>query len=338
MDHVIGEAVAALREDALGDARSALQSVAGRLRLDDPREYELAATRLATEAPNMADRASRLALDQSLPQEERLLATVVAAIAFRRSRLRSRGQFFLESVGGTLPATPLLTHMRALAHAGGDPEQLRTGRDLARRARSEMPDNPGVAHSLATFIADLAYCDDDSCDDDELHAALRLVDDALLTEQRPRYYYTKGRIHRRLGNYEEARAALTTAIVLEDRAALDYRERLTDYVVEMSLVDADRTIAKLISQSREALEQSQSAVDEVDRRLEAALERFRDAQYRTVETIAFFASALALIQFSAVALGNEMPFWQSLSIIAVLGLVLFAAVLVGAYALRRVTR
>lgn len=303
----------------------------------EARDYELLATRIATVPVNGIIRlTSRIAEDKNEPNTVRVFAAVTCATACRRSRIQSEGRHVVRSVQTLEHAYPILRHMRALSYLDGPPSEVREGLGLAESAYGSMPHNPGVAHSLACFLVDVSYMDGSDTEDiPRLQRALGLVNDALARETRPRFFYTRARIHRKLGNFREAKADLATAIDHEDRESSDHRERITSYLIESSMVDADRSTSELIRRSQESIAVARNQILEMETKMGDSLARIREAQVRMVETIAFFASALALIQFTAVTLGKGYNLVEAVTLVGALGLVLFVAVISGAILLRR---
>jgi hypothetical protein len=301
------------------------------------RDYELLATRVATlPVENIMSVTNRLAEDSTETDQVRVFAAVTCATACRRMRVQSGGRHVIRSVQHLEQTYPILRHMRALTYLDGPPSELHDGLALAESAYAAMPENPGVAHALACFLVDSSRLDGMEPEDNpRLTRALGLVNDALRSEVRPSFFYTRAKIHRKLGNFQEAKADLVTAIENEDRQSVDHVERIMGYVVESSLVDVNRTTSELLRRAQDAVTETRNKVAEIETDTAAALERIREAQARTVETIAFFAGALALIQFTAITMGKGYDVGEAVVLILVLGVVLFGAILSGAYLLRK---
>ncbi len=332
-DQLLGELQGA-SPDALrrifGEAAAACDPVT------DSREYELLCTRIATQVPNIIPFCVGMVIDVDQPTKIRVFAAVIGAIACRRSRRRAEGQQILRSVENLEHDFPILLHMRALAYRYGEPAELRRGRRLAENAYARLPHNPGVAHSLATFLTDLAYIEEDDATERELlDRALQLTNEAIQSESRSSFYYTRARINRKLGHYSDAKDDLGIAIDTEDPSAADYRDRIGEYLVQSSLVDVDRTTRQLLGNTKAELDRSESRIAELEARIEEANMRSNAAQVQTISVLAFFSSILALIQFTALTLGKGYTLRESLVLVSVISVVLFSAVLLGSWVLRR---
>jgi tetratricopeptide (TPR) repeat protein len=304
--------------------------------VSNSREYELLCTRIATQAQNIIPFCVGIVSDVQQDTNIRVAAAVIGAIACRRNRRRADGQQILRHVEHLESDFPILLHMRALTYRYGEPADLRRGRRLAENAYARLPNNPGVIHSLAAFLIDLAYIEED--DDTErklLLRALPLVNDAIEKESRSSFYYTRARINRKLGNYSDAKDDLGIAIDLEDPSAADYRDRIGEYLVQSSLVDVDRSTRQLLRNTKAELDRSETRIAELEERVEEANRRSNAAQLQTVSVLAFFSSILALIQFTALTLGKGYSLQQALVLVAVVGVILFVAVVLGSWLLRQ---
>lgn len=324
-----------------GDSNSRVAAIRELAIMVDPvresRKYELLATQVATiPLPDIVTLATRIAQDAEEDNNVRVFSAVVGATACRRMRLQSQGRGIVRDVQHLEELFPILKHIRSLTYLDGRPSELRDGLNLAESAYVALPDNPGVSHALACFLVD-------SCPPGELQPknraqlkrALGLVNNALRDEFRSKFFHTRAKIQHKLGRHAEAKADLVTAIDNENRDSIDHVERVMSYVVESSLVDVSQVTADLARRAEEAIADTQLKVDMIRHDTDDALSRIRQAQARTVETVAFFAGALALVQFSAITLGKEYSVFEAILVISVLGIILFGSILGGAYLLRR---
>jgi len=231
---------------------------------------------------------------------------------------------------------PILLHLYAITFRGGEPAELRRGLRAAEQAYARLRPNAGAAHDLAAFLMDLAYIEDDEeIASRNLQRALGLIDEAIQEEPRGRFYYTRGRINRKLGNLEAAKSDLEIAIETEDPSTIDYRHRITEYILESSLVDADRATQHFQRRAEAAIDQSEERIAKPETRVNEANEKFAGTQLQIISTLAFFASILALIQFAALTLGKGYNLTQALILVAVLGFMLFSAIIIGSLILRQ---
>ena len=187
-----------------------------------------------------------------------------------------------------------------------------------------MPEAAGVIHSLAAALIDALEARG-SRETSELTEALKLVNEAVELKQRPRFLYTRARILRRMERYDEALDNLMEAIDGEDRQALDWRDRIAEYILLRAEIDMERAANRLIGSVELTLE----------RRIEETVRRRVDgAELRLVQTIAFVAAAIGLVQASVATLGKR-PVGQAMLIVFGLAIALFGAVGIGAVLIRR---
>ena len=302
---------------------------------------------LVSEHPLLIDSAEAfLLIDHEAPPDIRLLALAVVMIGHRRQRRFSSGRRFAEAAfvdrqhqfgrlaGLDAHRHPLFVHLLALCFFDGDIANLKKGLALVREARSGLDRHAGVAHSFADFVTRIAALDLDQAAEmfDEAMAA---VNEAIeLNPHRVRFDYTRAKLHRLSGSYHSARQDLGMAIEKEDRRAFDYQSRLSDYLIELAVIEVTMTTDR--------------RADEVDARLAASGDRLADlqvlvdrskdasneAQFRLIETIAFFAAVLALVQAS-LGLMQDRALGEALVILLVLAVSLFGSIAVGAAILRR---
>ena len=145
-----------------------------------------------------------------------------------------------------------------------------------------------------------------------------------------KYYYTRARLSRLLGEYESARADLARAVELEDRKSADYRDRVAVYLMERGVLDADRSLRELLGQAREAVSVLDERVSQVDQSM-------RESQIRVIESIAFVSAILGLVLTSGSAL-QQRSTTDALVILAGLAVVLLGSVAIGSAILQKSLR
>jgi tetratricopeptide (TPR) repeat protein len=304
--------------------------------ITEARRYEILGVQVATRTTNIVPFCLSILANHDAGTELRVFAAVVGASACRRNRRRSEGQAILRQVKDLEQNYPILLHLYAITFRGGEPAELRRGLREAEQAYARLRPNSGAAHDLAAFLTDLAYLEDDEeIASNNLQRALVLVNEAIQEEPRGRFYYTRGRINRKLGNLEAAKSDLEVAIETEDSSAIDYRHRITEYILESSLVDADRATQHFQRRAAAAIDQSEERNIRLETRVDEASEKFAGTQLQIISTLAFFASILALIQFAALTLGKGYNLTQALILVGALGFILFSAIVVGSLMLRR---
>jgi len=236
----------------------------------EARRYEVLGVQVATRTSNIVPFCLGVLADHHAETKLRVFAAVVGASACRRNRRRNEEQEILRQVKDLEQSYPILLHLYAITFRGGEPAELRRGLRVAEQAYARLRPNAGAAHDLAAFLTDLAYLEDDEeTASTNLQRALALVNEAIQEEPRGRFYYTRGRIHRKLGNLEAAKSDLEVAIETEDPSATDYRHRITEYVLESSLVDADRATKHFQRRAEAAIDQSEERIAELEARVGA---------------------------------------------------------------------
>jgi tetratricopeptide (TPR) repeat protein len=320
----IEAAVAALAGASTDEERIAiLQEVSAYLDPADAYTFELAATRIAVEAPQTCSSALRSAADPGGKPAFRFLCVAVGAIACRRLNQHKEGHKLFDDVGRDFDHIPLMWHLRSLSYSGGSLTELRQGLDAARSALERLPQSPGVIHNVAVFLMDVEEAEGET--GGHLEEALAYVERAIRLERRSRFLYTRARILRRLKRYEEARENLVEAVQAEDRNAADYQKRVLDYTLEMSLLDVGRTLERVIDQTESTL--GRQIEETVTRKVEGA-------ELRLVQTIAFVAAAIGFVQASVAAIGGR-SIGETVVVLGVLAAALFGAVGLAAVLIKR---
>jgi tetratricopeptide (TPR) repeat protein len=304
--------------------------------LEEARAYEVLSARIAARVVGIIPFCARLSADHNASTEVRIFAAVTGATACRRSRRWAEGRDILGHVRELQRDYPILLHMYALTYRGGEPAELRRGVRAAEEAYAKLPGNPGVAHSLAAFLTDIAYLDAESADNSAtLARALELVNEAIGLEPSARFYFTRAKINRKLGRFDDAKADLAIAMENEDPTSVDHRHRIAEYMLESNLVDADRATRHYNQRTKELMDSTEAKILSLDARIDEATARAAGAQLQTISALAFFASLLALIQFTALILGKGYAVGQALAVVAAMAVVIFAAVFLGSWMLRK---
>lgn len=326
-----------MRQAALDDSTlwAALESAATEIDPRDALAYEVAATRLAVELmPDIQDLARRRLAAPGGGEATRFLLLICGVIACRRMHDRVTARTLIDATRDEFREIPLYWHFRALTYLlHGSATDLRDGLEAAEIAHDDLPDNPGVLHTLACFHADLIETGRAPTSHD-LAEPLELVDKAISLAERAspevralyrgRFYYTRARFLRRLERYDDARSDLLKAIELENRASADHAQRIADYLVELALIDADRSLTRLASKH-----------GMFEERLVETAQRLEGAELRVISVVAFVTGLLAIVQVSVGTIGAGRPFWQVLAIICLLAVVLLSAVAAGSYFMHR---
>jgi tetratricopeptide (TPR) repeat protein len=215
--------------------------------------------------------------------------------------------------------------------AEGTADDLRRALEYARRARRRFPDNPGIAQQVASFVSELGSVGGLKDPAVELRDAVALVNGAIdANPAYAKYYYTRARLSRLLGDYGPARADLNRAVELEDRRSVDYRDRVAVYLMERGVLDADRSL-------RDLLAQASGAVAVLDQRVGQVDQSMRESQIRVIESIAFVSAILGLVLTSGNAL-QQRSTTDALLILAGMAIVLLSSVALGSYVLQRSLR
>ena len=199
-----------------------------------------------------------------------------------------------------------------------------------------MPDNPSALNSRAWVIGKLAQ-EARTSTTAASRSGLASVDRAIQLYDRPSYHQTRAKILRALGRFGEATTEIRRAIELEDQTSRQSQDRISEYLSELSLIDAQHGIWVATERAMSRIALVETDIAAVTRSLDEANQRADTTQVRLIETLAFFVAALALIQGSLNTLGSR-PLWQALLIVVVLGLVLFLGLAIGVWALRRPPR
>jgi tetratricopeptide (TPR) repeat protein len=324
--------------EADADRINVFAAAAEYLDSDKAEDYEVAATSIAVAIEGVPDLARR-ALDRpDLTPDTRFLLFTVAAICCRRASDRAAARSWFAQADGDVRARPLFRHLEALTYEGGTPRELRRGLGLEKEAYARLRPHAGGAHAIASFLLQIAVNDDDIAQQDEiplLREALDYIAEAL--ETRPRYakfFYTRGRIFRRLADYAAAREALLQAIEMEPRDAVDAAERVRDYRLELALVAIDQSTARVHQDAMQTIGELKRDVAALEERTSATIDRLKDAEVGVVTAVAFVAAAIALVQ---VTLGNlgDRPFAEVVGLVAAFGIILFGAVALGSAMIRR---
>lgn len=325
-DQEIQNATRELRETGSdGDRLRLFEDVATLLDVDRGDEYELAATSLAVVRDDTAKFALRaLGGQETIDRSGRFLIFATGAIACRRAQDKQLSDSLFDAVGKEFEDISLFKHFLALALDGGKQRELRRGLKLERKFLEEMAPHAGASHLVARFILQLRECGDRAIGDDALDEALDTVDEAI--ELRPGYakfFATRAAVYRQLGQFRDARNDFLDAIRLEDRDSVDARERIGDYKRELAVIDVFRTLGSV-----------EHKVVDLEDRSRLTVERLRNAELSVVTAVAFLAAALALVQITLVNAADRSVA-ESIAIVGAFGVVLFGAVALGSWLLRR---
>jgi hypothetical protein len=305
----------------------------------DPRDaansyqYESRATAIATRWPELLALCDQVARAGDGETEKfRFLCVAVAFNGYRRERRFNLARAVLDSVEALHGQIPLFAHFRAMSVQGQGTDGLRNGLEWADRARHLLPDNPGVTHTSAVLIADLADSgglqDEDNV---EISRGLEFAKEAIRAfPDHGRFYHTRARLRRLSRDYDGARSDLARAIDMESREDVDSRERIATYVIERSLVDSDQAIRRMITRAEAKSDALTTRTEELQRSLAGS-------QIQIVEVIGFVAAVMGLVLLTGTAFaGRDLS--ESLTLLAGLALVLFSAVAIGSWMLRRSSR
>ena len=309
------------RSGATEDERvAAIEQIASQLDPTDAEHFELEATRLVELRDDTVKFAGAAVKRPGLDETTRFLIFTMGAIGCRRATDRLNATELFGGIGNQFDHIPLFQHLKALSLDEGSLDELKRGLRLERTALEAMGGNhPGASHAIASFTVQIAEQGDaETAGPKQLEEALNLAEDAIA--KRPDYakfYYTKGRILRRLGKLEEARNALHRAVELEHRDSASAGDRLRDYRLELRLVAVDQ-------QSRAAAER----VEDLDERVKQTTKRLESAQVGALAGVAFVASAVGLLQITAGSFGDR-PFLEVIGIVTSFAVILFAAMAFG---------
>jgi tetratricopeptide (TPR) repeat protein len=329
---------------AFGDRRAIVAQADSELDWLESDRFEVVATRFSEQKDDTIDFA-RDALERTdLDRAARFLIFTMGVIACRRRTDRVNARTLFGGVGREFEDVPLFKHLQALSYDGSSLRDLKRGLELEREAYETIRPQAGAAHAIASFIVQIVEQTEEtsSGDKDLLREALSYADEAV--DQRPDYakfYFTKGRIHRHLGEWTQARDALLEAVERENRSTADAPDRLRDYRLELSLVGVDQAMRRLNRQSAEATAAAagkaatvETRVNELEEEVDKTLDRLQSAQVSVITAVAFVASAIGLVQVTARGFGDR-PFGEVLALVAAFAVVLFGATGFGAWLLRR---
>jgi tetratricopeptide (TPR) repeat protein len=336
-------AVDALEDTVWGD----VGKVADLLEVRDAYVYELAISRLVIEYPSLVELAEAFLLtDHEAEPDIRLMALAVVMIGNRRQRRSARGRRFAEAAfldrqhelgrlaGLDAAKHPLFVHLLALCYIDGDIDELKKGLGLVREARSGLSRHAGSAHSFAHFVVRIASLD--------LVQAATMFDEAMaavneaieLNPNRGRFYHTRAKLHRLGGNHHSARKDLGLAIEKEDRRAFDCQQRISEYMTDLAVLDLMSTFERRIGELDDRLATTDDRISDLRTVVDKTKDASNEAQFRLIETIAFFAGVLALVQASVGLLQNR-SLWEAFVILLTLTVILFGSMAVGATIVRR---
>lgn len=327
---------AAMLADADDDGRFAV--VRRYAETCDPRDgdhsydYETRATKIATRWPSLVAPCDRIATTGEEEREGfRFLCVAIALNGYRRERHASRARALIDSVESIYGDIPLFLHFRAMSMQGSAIDDLRIGLAWAEAAHRLLPANAGITHTCAVFIADLADVGALLDPDErrvELSRGLSLAEEAIRAfPKRGRFYHTRARLRRLEHDYTGARADLARAIDMEPRDDIDSRERIATYLIERSLVDSDQAVRGLIDEAQAATAELVTQTDSLRRNL-------AESQIQIVEVIGFVAAVLGLVLMTANAFEGR-PVAEAIALLAGMAIVLFGAVALGSWMLRR---
>ncbi len=323
----IKEAADRLRATNDTDQRLEIFSRAAReLSFEEPDGYEQAATALGVVREDTADFAREVLSESQRPDEATsFLIFATGAIACRRSEDKRSGEGLIDMVRGRFGQLALFKHFDALSLEGGNKRQLRRGLALEREVLAEGGSHrhAGGSHLIARFILQLNEVDE-TIGEVELDEALEAVDEAI--ELRPDYakfFATRAALYTRLGRFGEAREDLLKAIRLEDRGSIDARERVAEYKFEKRMIEMHRTLRAVAEKAKT-----------IEARSEMTAERLRGAELSVITAVAFVAGILSLIQITLTNISGR-PVGDSILIVGSFAAILFAAVALGAWLLRR---
>jgi hypothetical protein len=315
-----------------------VRSESSRLDANRPDNFEIAATELAMATPRTIDFALKVLREgEERDENVRFLVFTMGAIAARRLQERTKSRELFEFGEEQFPRVPFLLHLRAVSFLDGSLEDLREGLKLEEHAYKETKPHAGAAHAIAEFIVRIADCDgfDGAEEEQELQRGLGFLDEAMAVRRSyAKYYATRGDIQRRLRRYPEARADFNRAIEYGDRLSVDAADRLRDYKLGLALINVDQAARKLNQASEEAVAETKEEVADLEKRTRDAVSRLDNAELGVLTAIAFVASAIGLVQVTVGNFGRR-PFLEVITMIAALGVILFSAVGVGSWIMRR---
>lgn len=290
--------------------------------------YERDATDLALSVPGLEHLAEEVLRHDDGQPALRFLCVSLVFNWLRREHHLSRARVMLDQVAAEFDDVPLFLHYRAMALEEGSTSDMRRGLELAEEAHLRLPDNAGIAHTCAVFIADLASNDAFADPKPELHRGIALVNEAIdKFGRRGRFYHTRARLRRLQQEYDRARIDIARAIDLEDRAGDDSKERLATYLIERSMIDADQSIARLAKSAQESNDRLTAATEKLKSSLDAS-------QIQAIEVISFVAAILGLVLATMGEIKSQSP-TDALTVLSGVAILLFGAVFLGSWLLRR---
>jgi hypothetical protein len=290
-------------------------------------DFEREATDLAVEVPGLIGLAEKVLRNDDGEPALRFLCVAIAFNGRRRERHPDAARGVLDHAAAEFGGVPLFGHFQAMALEDGPVADLRRGLELAWAAHAQLPDNAGIDHTCAVFIADLASNDDFPDPGPELRHGLELVNEAIERyHDKGRFYHTRARLKRLLHDYDGARVDIARAIDLE-RQGDDAPERRVVYLIERSMIDADRHIAHLASVAEESNARLTADTDKLKATLEAS-------QIQAIEVIGFVTAILGLVMATLGEIRGQSP-QDALIVLAGVAVLLFGAVFFGSWMLRR---
>lgn len=238
------------------------------------------------------DRATLRAVldDAGAPPARRYAAFFSLGTLLRRSKDLSLLLQLIEEFRPEFEDQGTFPHLQAMALQGrGGPEDLAEALRLSERAAAQLPDHPGVLHSLASIS--LAALEDGVAVDRA--ATLALAGDAVrrAIAAAPRYakfHATQARWRLASGDLAGARSAALRAIDLEDSSHVDYHLRLSEYNLLLSRINLEQSQRALATQVAEA--RAESAAIQAELRGYMA-----ETQTRYLELLGFFAAIIGLV-------------------------------------------
>lgn len=316
------------RANVVGEIAAAAQACLD----EDTDRYETLVARIALRAAVPESLLVGL-LEREQDPQVRFLCFAMLFTLLRRRRARRRTRDLIAAHRGEFGPRALFQHFEAMSHAGGSVGELRRGLAAAERAVTALPGTPGPLHTCAVFLADLVSAGGSDNPEADLQRAMQLVDEAIdKSWGRARFFHTRARLLRMRGDFDAAHAEIVKAIDQEDPDVVDFQERIAVYLIEKSTIEAERAIRQVYLTNSRDLRQ---AFDERVRQIQGT-------QTRLIEAVAFIAAALAIVQATMqetmAHAERRRSVWEVVLLIGTLGVVLFGAVLLTAYLLRRVDR
>lgn len=281
-----------------------------------------------------------------------MLLVVAAVLTYcRRKRFYSQqGVEIARAYSPEFSDRPIFAHLQALSLLdSSQPGHLEEGADRAQQALASFialgEDPPaGTHHLIAKFCDRLVrqYADSDADRQVKLDEGLDQVQKAIVKNPTlGSFYSTRARLRIANGDFDEGRVDLEQAVRLEDHTAHDYHERVSEYLSLMVLVEAERRATEQeqryetsIEEQRREFDAAKGKIADLERSMQRATQTFAGAQIRLIEVLAFFAAALALIQ-SGATLTRDRPASEALMLLGGIGVVLFGAVFLGSFMLKR---